>query len=112
MKEIKAIIHPHMLRHVLKALHALPHFNGLTISDCKGQGRGGGAGEAPPSELVLDYAVKTKLEIFCDDEHAESLVETIRAAAYTGRPGDGIIMVADLPLVLRIRTGERQEAAV
>ena len=112
MKEIKAIIHPHMLRHVLKALHALPHFNGLTISDCRGQGRGGGSNEAPPAEMVLDFAVKTKIELFCDDAHVEPLVETIRAAAHTGRPGDGIIMVADLPLVLRIRTGERQEAAV
>ena len=112
MKEIKAIIHPHMLRHVLNALHAQPHFHGVTVSDCRGQGRGGGADEPPPSEMVLDFAVKTKLEIFCDDAHVESLVETIRAAAHTGRPGDGIIMIADLPLVVRIRTGERQEAAV
>jgi nitrogen regulatory protein P-II 1 len=112
MKEIKAIIHPHMLLHVLKALHALPHFHGVTVSDCRGQGRGGGKGEALAAEQVLDFASKTKLEIFCDDEHVEHLVETIRAAAHTGRPGDGIIMVADLPLVVRIRTGERQERAV
>lgn len=112
MKEIKAIIQPNMLRHVINALHALPHFTGVTVSDCKGQGRGGGANEPPPAEQVLDFAPKTKLELFCDDEHVEPLVETIRNAAHTGRPGDGIIMVADLPLVVRIRAGERQERAV
>ena len=104
MKEIKAIIHPHMLRGTSQALHAtLPHFNGLTVSDCKGQGRGGGVDDPPPSEAVLDFAVKTKLGAVLPTtgRHVEPLVETIRAAAHTGRPGDGIIMVADLPLVLR-----------
>jgi nitrogen regulatory protein PII len=38
MKEIKAIIQPHMLTKVMEALHALPHFPGITISDCRGQG--------------------------------------------------------------------------
>lgn len=112
MKEIKAIVHSNMLQHVLKALHALPHVNGVTVSDCRGQGRGGGTEEPPPAEQVLGFASKTKLEIFCDDEHVEQLVETIRAATHTGRPGGGIITVADLPLVVRIRTGERQEDAV
>lgn len=44
MKEIKAIIQPHMLTRVMDALHALPHFPGVTVSDCQGQGRGRGAG--------------------------------------------------------------------
>jgi nitrogen regulatory protein P-II 1 len=44
MKEIKAIIQPHMLGKVMDALHALPHFPGATVSDCQGQGRGRGTG--------------------------------------------------------------------
>ena len=112
MKEIKAIVQPHMVERVMEALHRLPHFAGATVGDCLGQGRGGGAGEAPSTESAFEFARKTKIEVFCDDAHADELVETIRGSAHTGRPGDGIIMVADLSLVLRIRTGERQEGAV
>lgn len=112
MKEIKAVIQPHMLQRVLEALHRLPHFPGATISDCRGQGRGGGQGDAPPAEQTLGLSDKVKLEIFCDNGYASELVHVIRQAAHTGRPGDGIIMIADLPRVVRIRTGEEQDEAV
>lgn len=112
MKEIKAIIQPHMLQRVLHALQALPHFSGATVSDCRGHGRGGGAGEKPPGEDLFYMAPKIKLEIFCCDADVEKLVATITAAARTGNPGDGIVMVAEAPLVVRVRTGERQELAV
>ncbi|MEX0745779.1 MAG: P-II family nitrogen regulator [Phycisphaeraceae bacterium] len=112
MKEIKAIIRPQVLQRVLEALHRLPHFNGASVSDCRGQGRGGGRAEPPAGEQVLDFADKTRLEIFCDDAHVEQLVETIRTHAHTGRPGDGVITVADLAVVMRIRTGERQDQAI
>jgi nitrogen regulatory protein P-II 1 len=46
MKEITAIIQPHTLSRVMHALHALPHFPGLTLLDAHGQGRGRGAGGA------------------------------------------------------------------
>ena len=112
MKEIKAIIQPHLLDRVMDALRRQPHFGGATVGDCRDFGRGGGAGEPPSVEAPFDSTPKVKIEIFCDDAHVDSLVDIIRAAAHTGRPGDGIIMVADLPLVLRIRTGQRQEEAV
>ena len=46
MKEIKAIIQPHMVSKVVRALHELPHFPGLTLFDARGQGRGRAAGGA------------------------------------------------------------------
>ncbi len=112
MKEIKAIIQPHMLQRVLQALQSLPHFSGATVSDCRGHGRGGGTADNPPGENLFYLAPKIKLEIFCDDAHVDQLVSTITSAAHTGNPGDGIVMVVELPLVVRVRTGERQEAAV
>jgi nitrogen regulatory protein P-II 1 len=112
MKEIKAIIQPHILKRVLEALESLPHFHGATVSDCRGHGRGGGVDDQPPGENLFYLAPKTKLEIFCDDAHVEQLVATIAAAARTGHPGDGIITVVEVPLVVRVRTGERQELAV
>jgi len=47
-----------------------------------------------------------KLEIAVNDELVESAVEAIRAAAQTGKIGDGKIFVYDVSSVLRIRTGE------
>ena len=46
MKEIKAIIHPHMAQKVIHALRELEHFPGFTLLDGRGEGRGLGAGGA------------------------------------------------------------------
>jgi nitrogen regulatory protein P-II 1 len=101
-----------MLGKVMEALHSLPHFPGVTVSDCQGQGRGRGpGGHYEPAPRDVFFAKQVKLEIFCDDAVCEELVETIRRNAHTGNPGDGIIMVADLPRVVRIRTGQQQQDA-
>ena len=113
MKEIKAILQPHMLNRVLDALHQCEHFPGATISDCNGEGRGKGAGghyEATTDTVFL--AKKVKLEIFCSDNVCQHLLDVIQKAAHTGNPGDGIITVADLDRVSRIRTGQVQDEAV
>lgn len=113
MKEIKAIIQPHMLQKVMEALHALPHFPGVTVGDCQGQGRGrGSAGRFDPTQETVFFKKMTKLEVFCADDQCDGLVAVIQRAAHTGNAGDGVIMVADLPQVVRIRSGERQDAAV
>ncbi len=113
MKEIKAIIQPHMLTKVMEALHALPHFPGVTVSDCHGQGRGSGAGGAyVATEDSIFPARMVKLELFCADALCDELVRVIQRAAHTGNPGDGVIMVADLQRVVRVRTGQEQNDAV
>ena len=113
MKEIKAVLQTHVLDKVLTALRAMPHFPGVTVSDCEGQGRGHGEGgtfRADPDNIFLSK--KIKLEIFCASDICDSLVDTIEKAAHTGNPGDGIIIVADLPRVVRIGTGQEQDEAV
>ena len=113
MKEIKAILQPHIVTKVVRALHALPHFPGLTLSDAYGQGRGRGAGGSfKLTEDEIDYHRKVILEVVCNDELAPGIAETIRQAAHTGNKGDGIILVSELREVIRIRTGEKQEHAV
>lgn len=113
MKEIKAILQPHALDRVMSALHLLPHFPGVTVSDCQGQGRGRGAGHRflPDNEAVF-FKRRCKLEIFCGDDACDEIVSVIQSAAHSGNPGDGVIMVADLARVVRIRTGEEQDEAV
>lgn len=113
MKEIKAILQPRALDRVMDALHLLPHFPGVTVSDCQGQGRGQGANRKfRADEESIFFKKKCKLEIFCADAVCDEIVGVIRSAAHTGHAGDGVIMVADLPRVVRIRTGEEQDDAV
>ncbi len=113
MKEIKAILQPHVLGRVMEALRSQPHFPGVTVSDCQGQGRGRGTGGAfAPIEETIFFAKKSKLEIVCADRLCDEIVGVIQRAAHTGHPGDGVIMVADLHRVVRIRSGEEQDEAV
>lgn len=113
MKEIKALIRPHMLTKVMESLHALPHFPGVTVSDCQGQGRGqGSGGRFQATEDTIYFVKMTKLELFCADEAADEFVEAIRKAAHTGLPDDGLIAVTDLSRLVSIRTGDEGEKAV
>ncbi len=113
MKEIKALIRPHMLLKVMEALHALAHFPGVTVSDCQGQGRGRGmGGRFEATEETIYFSKMTKLELFCADEVCDGIVDAMRKAAHTGLADDGLIAVMDLARVISIRTGEEQEKAV
>jgi len=113
MKEIKAIIQPHMVSKVVRALHELPHFPGLTVLEARGQGRGRGAGGSYKiTEDDIDYHPKAVLEVVCADTLAAEITRTIQQTAHTGNKGDGIITVRELTEVVRIRTGEQQEKAV
>ncbi len=113
MKEIKAIVQPHMLTRVMEALHAMPHFPGITLSKCQGQGRGKGAGGSYVArEETIDFVKMIELKVFCSDAVCEEIVDVIQTAAHTGNPGDGIIMVTDLSRVVRIRSGQEQDEAV
>jgi len=109
MKEIRAIIQPHMLSRVVRALHALPHFPGFTLTDARGQGHGRGAGGSfKITEEDIEYHRKVVLEIACSDDLASSIAETVRQAAHTGQKGDGLILIRELESLIRIGTGERQ----
>ena len=113
MKEIKAILQPHRVSSVVRALHALAHFPGLTISDARGQGRGRGEGGSfQMTEDEIDYHRRVILEVVCADDLAASIADTIRGAAHTGNKGDGIILIGEVQQVVRIRSGETQEHAV
>lgn len=113
MKEIKAIIQPHMVGRVVHALHELPHFPGLTLIDAHGQGRGRGAGGSfVLSQDNLFFHPKKMIEIAASDEVVESIIETIRKAAHTGMKGDGIIVVTEISQTVRIGSGEAQSEAL
>jgi len=113
MKEIKTFIQPHVLGRVIQALHALPHFPGVTIIDAVGQGRGRGAGGAfRVTEEEIFFHKKKLIEVVCADDLVSPIIEAIRSSAHTGHAGDGLIFVTEITQAVRIRTGEQADSAV
>ena len=113
MKEIKAIIQPFMLSKVVEALKEIEGLPGITVSDVRGFGSARAVG-APDTIIdgAVEYVRKSKVEIVVPDELTDIVVQTIRAKAHTGNPGDGKIFVYEVEDVIRIRTGERGDAAI
>ena len=112
MKLITAIIKPFKLDDVRSALSDIG-VQGVTVSEVKGFGRQKGHTELyRGAEYVVDFLPKVKLEIAVDDAQTDAAIEAIRAAANTGKIGDGKIFVAPLEQVIRIRTGETGPDAI
>src|SRR5512136_343524 len=112
MKKIEAIIKPFKLDEVKEALQEIG-LQGITVIEAKGFGRQKGHTELyRGAEYVVDFLPKVKLEIIAADNLVAKIIETIETAAKTGRIGDGKIFIIPVDEVIRIRTGERGEAAI
>lgn len=122
---VVAIIQGFRLDAVILALEKIPDFAGVTISDCRGFGRGklarqrssGNSGEhtaaREDSASVVDFNPKVKLEMALQGKAAVmDVMEAISKTARTGRPGDGKLFAWPIDLALRIRTGESGPAAL
>ena len=112
MKKIEAIIKPFKLDEVKDALNQVG-LKGITVLEAKGFGRQKGHTELyRGAEYVVDFLPKVKIELIIDDDMVEKAVEAILTSAHTGRIGDGKIFVSQIEEAIRIRTGERGDAAV
>lgn len=112
MKKIEAVIKPFKLDEVKDALNAIG-VQGITVTEVKGFGRQKGHTELyRGAEYVVDFLPKVKIEVIAADNLVPKIIETIEAAAKTGRIGDGKIFVTPVEEVIRIRTGERGEVAI
>ncbi|MFA5081947.1 MAG: P-II family nitrogen regulator [Hydrogenophilaceae bacterium] len=112
MKKIEAIIKPFKLDEVREALSNVG-VTGLTVTEVKGFGRQKGHTELyRGAEYVVDFLPKVKIEMVVASGLVETAIEAIVKAARTGKIGDGKIFVSDVHQVLRIRTGETDEAAI
>ena len=112
MKKVEAIIKPFKLDEVKEALQEAG-VQGITVLEAKGFGRQKGHTELyRGAEYVVDFLPKVKIEVVVADENLAATVEAIRRAALTGRIGDGKIFISPIEEVIRVRTGERGEAAV
>lgn len=112
MKKIEAIVKPFKLDEVREVL-AEVGVTGLTVTEVKGFGRQKGHTELyRGAEYVVDFLPKVKIEVVVPDKMVDAAIEGIVKAARTGKIGDGKIFVTSVEQVVRIRTGETDEAAV
>ena len=112
MKKVEAIIRPHLLEAVKDSLLEID-VRGMSVSEVQGYGRQRGHTETyRGAEYQIDFIPKLKLEVVIPDDIEDMVVWAIRKAAQTGKFGDGKIFVISLDDVVRIRTGERGEAAL
>jgi nitrogen regulatory protein P-II 1 len=112
MKKIEAIVKPFKLDEVREAL-AEVGVTGLTVTEVKGFGRQKGHTELyRGAEYVVDFLPKVKIEVVVPEKMVEGAIEGIIKAARTGKIGDGKIFITSVEQVVRIRTGETDEAAV
>jgi nitrogen regulatory protein P-II 1 len=109
---IEAVIKPFKLDEVREAL-AEVGVTGLTVTEVKGFGRQKGHTELyRGAEYVVDFLPKVKIEVAVVDKLLDQAIEAIIKAARTGKIGDGKIFVTSVEHVVRIRTGETNEAAI
>lgn len=114
MLEIKAFVRVNMVDKVVQALEGAGISN-LTVIDVRAIWTGGQ--ERPKEihysiELAQRYMNVAKIETLVRDEDGDRVIELIRTAARTGRPGDGMVYALPVASAVHIRTGRRNEDAL
>ena len=112
MKCVLAFIPPDQLHRIKDALIA-KHVHGMTASDARGFGQEHAA--AHPKHLDfggLELTKKIRIEVICHDEELDAVLDAFYSAGHTGHTGDGKVFVLPVLDALRLRTGERGDAAL
>ena len=112
MKKIEAIIQPFKIDEVKDALIGIG-IDGMTISEVRGHGRQKGHKEVyRGQEYNVDLLPKVKVEMVVSADRADEVVQALSGAARTGKIGDGKIFVTEVAEAIRIRNGDRGDAAL
>ena len=112
MKKITAIIRPYTLEDVKVAL-VNAGIVGITVTDSRGFGQQKGqTKQYRGSEYTVEFLQKLKVEVVVEDNLLDTALSKITEAARTGEIGDGKIFVSSIEKVIRIRTGEGDQAAL
>ena len=112
MKRIAAVVRPEKLEPLKEALFQAK-ISGMTIYQVHGCGNQHGWKEYfRGSEVFLNMIPKVKFEIIVEDSRVDEIVDVIVDVARTGEVGDGEIFISSIDSVVRVRTGEKDEAAV
>ena len=93
MKQIVAIVKPHVAEEVVEALRRSP-IEALTVREVQGYGRQKDyLDQYGQSEYALAFLPKVEIGVWVDDARAEEVAERIAELARTGRMGDGKIFI-------------------
>jgi nitrogen regulatory protein PII len=112
MKRIEAFVRVNKLEDVKQALEEAG-IQGLSCEQVRGYGRQlGRTDKYRGSTYAVNLLPKMKLEVFVTDEQVEDAIDAIVRTTRSGEIGDGKIFVSDVIEAVRIRTGERGDAAL
>jgi len=112
MKLVTAVIKPHKWEDVREALETFG-VTGMTVSEVSGYGRQKGHTEVyRGAEYDIALVPKLRVEIAVGDADATAVVDAIVTSAASGRIGDGKVWVTPVESVTRVRTGDKDEAAL
>lgn len=112
MKLIIAMIQPHKLPDVKKALYDAEVFK-MTVTNALGCGQQKGYNETYRGVIhEINLLKKVRLEIAINENFVQPTIDAIIKGARTGKIGDGKIFILDLPECIRIRTGEQGNEAI
>jgi nitrogen regulatory protein P-II 1 len=112
MKKVEAIIQPFKLEDVKEALKGIG-IDGMTVTEVRGHGRQKGHKEVyRGQEYQVDLLPKCKVEMVVPDSRLDEVVGTLTKAASSGKIGDGKIFIYEVAEAIRIRNGDRGEAAL
>jgi len=112
MKLIIAYIQPEKLTAVKQALYEKEVFK-MSVTNALGCGQQKGYHETyRGADVEVNLLKKVRLEIAVNDDFVDITVDTIIGAARTGKIGDGKIFIHSLEECIRIRTGEKGDAAI
>jgi nitrogen regulatory protein PII len=112
MKLITAVIRPSKLDAVKTAL-VEAGIVGMTLSEVRGFGRQKGQVERyRGSEFTVEFLPKVRIDVVVDEGQIEAALGLIEDAARTGEIGDGKVFVMPIETAVRVRTGERGDAAL
>lgn len=112
MKLITAIIRPDRLTEVKLALFRAG-VTGISLSRVSGHGGERETVQQYRGErVVMEFHEKIRIEMVCSEPFVEPTIQAILSSARTGEVGDGKIFVQSIESVIRIRTGERDNAAL
>ena len=109
MKMVTCFLPPARIEAVKKGLWSAG-FRGASLSEATGLGLRGRVEKE--DEYIGAFAPRMRLELACHDEDLERLLDLLVEQARTGRVGDGKVFVTELSDVVRVRTGERGDAAL
>ena len=112
MKEIKAYIRIDRALNILDALSQA----GITHATLTHVLAVGAEAECNEAEMNIEFGCRVnrmvKLEVICLDKDELKIVGIIRKPACTGQPGDGIITVANVNRLVKIRTAAESVKAL